>query len=99
MKLKLGIGLFLAILAFTFISQNTETVRVEFLVWSVEMSLVLLVFLVLGTGIIIGWLLGGYVRFANKRKHARDQQQVKRKEAVIQEKKTVSETHGENPGS
>ncbi len=68
MKIKLAISLLLAILAFIFISQNTETVRVDFLVWSVEMSLVVLVFIILGTGIIIGWLLNSYLRLVRNRK-------------------------------
>ena len=41
MKVKLIISLALAILAFIFIAQNTETVRVVFLAWSIEMSIVL----------------------------------------------------------
>ena len=73
MKIKLGISLILAFIVFVFISQNTETVSVNLLAWSVEMSLVLLVFIILGTGIIIGWLLNSYLRFMRNRKQARTQ--------------------------
>ena len=45
MKTKLGISIALALLAFIFITQNAETVKVTFLAWSTEMSLVLLVFI------------------------------------------------------
>lgn len=67
MKIKLGISLVLAFLAFIFISQNSETVTVAFLAWSVEMSLVLLVFIILFAGIAIGWSLSSYLRFARQR--------------------------------
>ena len=68
MKIKLWISLVLAFLAFVFVTQNTETVNVSFIVWSLEMSLVLLVFIMLGTGLVIGWLLNSYVRYSNKKK-------------------------------
>ncbi|MEJ2471265.1 MAG: LapA family protein [Desulfuromonadales bacterium] len=74
MKLKLVISLVLAFLAFVFITQNTETVQVTFLAWSWEMSLVILVFVMLGAGLIIGWLLNSYLRFSHQRKKARDAQ-------------------------
>ena len=75
MKIKFGVTLVLAFLVFFFISQNTETVRVVFLAWSTEMSIVLLVFIIFGAGIIIGWLLNSYLRFVRNRK------QVKAREA------------------
>ena len=74
MKTKLGISIVLALLAFTFITQNTETVKVAFLAWSVEMSLVLLVFIMLGAGVIIGWSLNGYLRFVRNRKRVKAQE-------------------------
>ncbi len=74
MKLKLIISLVLAFLVFVFITQNTETVRVTFLAWSWEMSLVILVFVMLGAGLIIGWLLNSYLRFSHQRKKAHDAQ-------------------------
>ena len=86
MKVKLGISLFLAVFAFVFISQNTETVRVDFLAWSVEMSLVVLVFIILGAGIIIGWSLNSYLRFARNRKQDRAQQEILTKEISSQGK-------------
>lgn len=78
MKIKLGISLALAFFTFLFISQNTETVRVDFLAWSAEMSLVLLVFIILGTGVMIGWLLNSYLRLMRNRKvKAREVMQTK----------------------
>ena len=74
MKIKLAISIILALLAILFITQNTETVRVAFLAWSVEMSLVLLVFIMLGAGVIIGWSLNGYLRFARNRKRVKAQE-------------------------
>jgi uncharacterized integral membrane protein len=74
MKIKLWISLILAFMVFIFITQNTETVDVSFLAWSVEMSLVLLVFIMLGSGLIIGWLLNSYVRHGFKKSKERQQQ-------------------------
>lgn len=67
MKIKLVIPLVMAFLAFIFIVQNTDTVRVDFLAWSVEMSVVLLLLIMLATGMVIGWALGGYLRYLKTR--------------------------------
>ena len=90
MKIKLGISLVLAFLALIFISQNTETVAVAFLAWSVEMSLVLLVFIILFTGIIIGWLLNSYLRFARNRAQSRGQEKIKKEVIATQEADDVA---------
>jgi len=90
MKIKLAISLVLAFLAFIFISQNTETVIVDFLAWSVEMSLVLLVFIILFTGIIIGWLLSSYLRFARNRARSREQEKIKTETITTQEETEVA---------
>lgn len=67
MKVKLWISLVLAFFVFIFITQNTEMVDVQFLLWSVEMSIILLVFILFGTGVIIGWLLHSYIRYVMKK--------------------------------
>jgi uncharacterized integral membrane protein len=69
MKLKLAVSLVLAFLAFIFITQNTQIVGVRFLAWSVDVSLVVMVFILLGSGVIIGWLLNSYLRFSSRKKH------------------------------
>ena len=74
MKFKLAISLVLALLAFVFITQNTETVQVRVLLWSIEMSLVLLVFIMLAAGAIIGWFLNSYLRFTSRRQQNKAQQ-------------------------
>jgi len=73
MRFKFGICLLIAVLAFVFITQNTETVQVKVFLWSIEMSLVLLVFIILAAGVMIGWLMNSYMRFAAQRKQARAQ--------------------------
>ncbi len=85
MKIKLGISLVLAVLAFIFISQNIETVRVVFLSWSIETSIALLVFIILGVGIIIGWSLNSYLRFVRNRKRAKGQENMQKNEAAVSE--------------
>lgn len=99
MKTKLGISIVLALLAFTFITQNTETVKVAFLAWSIEMSLVLLVFIMLGAGIIIGWSLCSYLRFVRNRKRVKTQENVQINEVAKPEATNVAsqgdkEAHG-----
>lgn len=86
MKIKLGISLILAFLVFVFITQNTESVSVVFMVWSTEMSLVLLVFITLVFGVVIGWLANSYLRYMR----LRTQQQ---------HHKTVIATQAESTGS
>jgi len=90
MKIKLGISLVLAFLAFIFISQNGETVTVAFLAWSVEMSLVLLVFIVLFTGIVIGWSLSSYLRFARHRAQNRAREKVTTEAMTTQKEAEVT---------
>jgi uncharacterized integral membrane protein len=78
MKVKLGISVILAFLVFLFVTQNTEMVQVDFLSWTLEISLALLVFIMLGFGIIIGWLLNSYLRFTRSRR----QEQTAQKDAL-----------------
>lgn len=68
MKVKLVVSAILAFWVVIFVSQNTEIVQVTFMAWSVEISLLLLIFIVFGFGIMIGWLLNSYFRFVRQRK-------------------------------
>ena len=68
MKIKLVISAILAFLVIIFVSQNTTVVSVTFLAWSLELSLVLLVFIMFWIGMVIGWLLNSYQRFSRTRK-------------------------------
>ena len=72
MKIKIAASLLLAFLTLVFIAQNTATVRVAFLIWSVEMSRVLLLFIMLGAGIALGLLLPGLIRFAGQAKREKE---------------------------
>ena len=57
MNYKLILILILACLAVLFIIQNVDIVQIKFLVWSIQMSLSLLMFFLVASGIIIGWFL------------------------------------------
>ena len=72
MKLKLIVSLVLAFLALVFITQNTATVKVAFLAWSIEMSLVLLLFFMLAAGLVLGLLLPGLIRFTGQTKRPKE---------------------------
>ncbi len=67
MNIKLLVSLVLAFFCFIFIFQNASTVQVNFLFWSIEVSRVLLMVIMLGAGIVIGALLGSYLRYRSRR--------------------------------
>jgi uncharacterized membrane protein YciS (DUF1049 family) len=54
------------------------------------MSLVLLVFIMLGAGIIIGWSLNGYLRFVRNRKRVKVQENTQTSKVAMSGEK---ETH------
>lgn len=60
MKIKLVLGLILAVVAVIFIVQNVTVVEVRFLFWSLNLSRALLMLLILAIGLVVGWLLHGY---------------------------------------
>ena len=62
MNYKLFIILAIAGLAVLFIVQNVAVVEIQFMFWSMTMSRSLLMFLMLATGIIIGWFLHAYLK-------------------------------------
>ena len=66
---KLGLAVVLAALLVVFTVQNVEVVQVKFLAWTIEMSRSLLIFSILLTGILLGWIGAGwlYVRRAVRR--------------------------------
>lgn len=68
MRVKLVVSALLAFLVVVFVSQNAAVVQVTFLAWSIEMSMLLMIFIVFAVGILIGWLLNSYFRFVRNRK-------------------------------
>ena len=60
MKYKLIISLVLICLIVIFIIQNVAVVEIDFFFWSIAMSRVLLMLILLVVGIIVGWLLKSY---------------------------------------
>jgi len=57
MNFKLWLSLILAALALIFIIQNAAVVEIHFLFWTVSMSRLIWMFLLLVIGLLIGWLL------------------------------------------
>lgn len=55
-KLKLALSVVLIGLVMVFTLQNTAVVEVHFLLWTLSMSLVLLIFGLLVIGVLLGWL-------------------------------------------
>lgn len=60
MKYKLIISIVLICLIVIFLMQNIAAVEIQFFFWTIAMSHVLLMFIVLALGILIGWLLKSY---------------------------------------
>ncbi|MBE0567238.1 MAG: LapA family protein [Krumholzibacteria bacterium] len=56
---KQWLGLAVAFLVLVFAVQNTAVATIRFLFWSVSMSMVLMVVLLFGAGLAVGWLLAG----------------------------------------
>jgi len=71
MKVKLVISIILVSIAFLFVYQNTDLVSIDFLAWSVDVSLALLVFLAFAAGLASGWLLNSFLRFSRNRKKSK----------------------------
>lgn len=60
MNYRIIVSLVLLLLTLLFILQNTSVVEFHFLFWTVAMSRSLMFFLLLGVGIIIGWIMHGH---------------------------------------
>jgi uncharacterized integral membrane protein len=57
MRIKIAVAGILLFLTIVLIAQNAAVVKVTFLFWSFQISLVLLLFLILIAGLLIGWVL------------------------------------------
>lgn len=66
MKSKLIIALILLTLTTIFTLQNSAAVNVRFLFWSLSSSLALLIVVLLGLGLLAGWLLGSLTHRPDK---------------------------------
>ncbi|MBN2232373.1 MAG: LapA family protein [Deltaproteobacteria bacterium] len=62
MRVKLYAALALGALVSLFIMQNIEIVEVRFMFWHLMLSRAVLLLGTLAAGVVIGLLLGGYVR-------------------------------------
>ena len=85
MKVKFVISIILLSVAFLFVYQNTDLVSIDFLAWSVDISLALLVLIAFAVGLASGWLLNSFLRFSRNRK-------ISKKEASKQTEQAISET-------
>ena len=66
MHFKLVLSLVLAGLAVLFVVQNVTVVEVRFLLWGLDMTLSLLIFLLFAGGLTVGWLLHSYWAYRRK---------------------------------
>jgi uncharacterized integral membrane protein len=60
MKIKLIIGLVIICLVAIFIIQNAAIVEIQVFFWTIAVSRILLMFILLFIGIAVGWLLKSY---------------------------------------
>jgi uncharacterized integral membrane protein len=68
MRVRLIVGLVLIAAALLFIFQNVGMIEIRFMVWSISMSRSLLLFVVLGAGVLIGWLWHGVSAWRSRRR-------------------------------
>ncbi len=61
MKFKKNFAFMLAGISLLFIIQNLSIVEIQFLFWSFSLPRAIFLVLILGTGVLIGWLLHGYM--------------------------------------
>jgi uncharacterized integral membrane protein len=64
---RLIISLGLVLIIVLFIIQNTAVMEFRFFIWTLAMSRALMLFFVLGIGILCGWFLRGYFVSGKKR--------------------------------
>jgi len=69
LKLKLGAVLLLAFVVFAFIVQNAVIVKVRLFFWSFELSQVVLMLMMLVAGMVISWVLSGYLHVTRQRRN------------------------------
>lgn len=66
MSFKLILTLLLSMFVAVFVFQNTTVVEIRFLFWTVSMSRALLILTVLVIGMVLSWLLQGYLSLRRK---------------------------------
>ena len=66
MNFKLISGLVIICLILVFIIQNIAIVEIRLFFWTIEISLVLLILILLGLGMVTGWLLNDYFTYRKK---------------------------------
>ncbi len=66
MNFKLISGLIIICLILVFIIQNIAIVEIRLFFWTIEISLVLLILILLGLGMVAGWLLNDYFTYRKK---------------------------------
>ncbi|NNF62486.1 MAG: LapA family protein [Gammaproteobacteria bacterium] len=57
MRVKIAIAAVLLVLVSLFAVQNSQVVEIRLLMWTVEISRALLIYLMLVIGIVIGWFM------------------------------------------
>lgn len=67
MNFKLAVSLALLLIVVVFIVQNTAVTELRFLFWTLAMSRSLMMFLLLGIGVVVGWFLHGYYTSRKRR--------------------------------
>jgi len=66
-RAKMTLSLVLLGLVVLFTLQNTQVVEVHLLFWKISMSRVLMIFLVLAVGAILGWVVNSAYRHRSQR--------------------------------
>ena len=66
MKYKLAVVIVLVLMAVTLIAQNASMAEIKIFFWTISISRILLMFILLVIGIIVGYLLNSYLKHIKK---------------------------------
>ncbi|HEX9777851.1 MAG TPA: LapA family protein [Geopsychrobacteraceae bacterium] len=76
MRIKMTIGLAVALLIIIFTMQNVDVVRLRFLFWELAVSQALLIFVVFSAGLFGGYLLGSLAGMSRRKQSKDDTKRV-----------------------
>ncbi len=89
MSIKGMIGLIFSGIIVIFIVQNSLSVDVHFLFWKASLSLSILIFLLVSTGLVAGWFLHYFATLAKEKKEM-EKEEKRTKKAEAKKKKNPS---------
>jgi uncharacterized integral membrane protein len=60
--IRIGVLVLAFVLVIAFVAENTDSVRISFVFFTADTSVIWLILLFTGVGIVVGWVLSGFVK-------------------------------------